>query len=311
MRILIELPTWIGDSIMATPSIENIIKLFDAVEITLIGSVNSIEILKDHPKVVNTFILEKNIISSYKVCRKLGQFDLFFSFRNSFKAKLIKFSISSKKKYQYNKTRYKKIHHQVEKYNHFVNNSLRINSNPSSLVLHSEKVKNKNSKNKLMGINPGASYGSAKRWYPEKFADVAKGLSLDFDIIIFGGPGEIEIANNIESYLIQKGVKNYRNLAGLVDINKLVFQISKLDLFITGDSEPMHIASAMQVPTVSIFGPTKFTETSQWMNKKSTIVKKNLGCQPCMKRVCPLKHHDCMKLIKPSEVLDAVNSLNL
>jgi heptosyltransferase-2 len=65
----------------------------------------------------------------------------------------------------------------------------------------------------------------------------------------------------------------------------------------------MHLAAAFQIPTVAIFGPTNDKETSQWMNEKSIIVKKNLECQPCMKRTCPLKHHNCMKLIKASDVL--------
>jgi heptosyltransferase-2 len=71
----------------------------------------------------------------------------------------------------------------------------------------------------------------------------------------------------------------------------------------------MHVAAAFEVPTVAIFGPTKDDETSQWMNEKSLIVKKNLDCQPCMKRTCPLGHHDCMKLIKAVDVLDSVKSL--
>ena len=82
------------------------------------------------------------------------------------------------------------------------------------------------------------------------------------------------------------------------------------DLLITGDSGPMHIAAAFNVPTISIFGPTKNDETSQWMNEKNIIVKKNLDCQPCMKRTCPLKHHNCMKLIEATEVLEAVNRIN-
>jgi heptosyltransferase-2 len=72
----------------------------------------------------------------------------------------------------------------------------------------------------------------------------------------------------------------------------------------------MHVAAAFQIPTVAIFGPTKDDETSQWMNDKSIIVKKNLECQPCMKRTCPLQHHECMKLITAVEVLDAVKGLN-
>ena len=160
-----------------------------------------------------------------------------------------------------------------------------------------------------MGINPGATYGSSKCWYPEKFADVAFALSNNYDIVIFGGQGDKSIANDIEKFLIEKGIKNYLNLASMTSINELLLQISNVDLFITGDSGPMHLAAAFQVPTVAIFGPTKDEETSQWKNEKSIIVKKNLECQPCMKRKCPLKHHNCMKLIKSVDVLDAVNSI--
>ncbi len=71
----------------------------------------------------------------------------------------------------------------------------------------------------------------------------------------------------------------------------------------------MHVAAAFQVPTVAIFGSTKDDETSQWMNDKSTIVKKNLNCQPCMKRTCPLKHHNCMKLIKVFDVLKSIDRI--
>ena len=106
------------------------------------------------------------------------------------------------------------------------------------------------------------------------------------------------------------GVTNYTNLVGSTTIQELIIRISSLDLFITGDSGSMHIAASFQVPTVAIFGPTKDKETSQWMVDKSIIVKKNLECQPCMKRTCPLKHHDCMNLIKAEEVLTAIKSFN-
>jgi len=176
------------------------------------------------------------------------------------------------------------------------------------LVIYTNKVNKANAK-KILGINPGASYGSAKRWYPEEFAKVAAELSVEYDIIIFGGPNETDIAKDIEKSLIIQGITNYQNLAGSTSIPELINRIAGLDLFITGDSGPMHVAAAFQVPTVSIFGPTKDDETSQWMNDKSIIVKKNLDCQPCMKRTCPLQHHDCMNLIKAVDVLDSVKSL--
>ena len=308
MRIFIELPTWLGDTVMVTPAIENLANYFNDSEITLIGSVAAIEILKNHPKVTKTYVLEKNYFNLYNTIKSFGEFDVFFSFRSSFRSKFMKFFISSKRKYQFDKNKFINTH-QVEKYNNFVNDSLNINTFASKLILHTEK-KNKDGKNKLLGINPGASYGSAKRWYPKEFADVASDLSSQYDIIIFGGPGEKDIANDIEKYLIEKGVDNYQNLAAQTTIKELITQISYLDLFITSDSGPMHLAAAFQVPTVAIFGPTKDNETSQWMNEKSIIVKKNLECQPCMKRTCPLEHHNCMKQVKALDVLVAVKTFN-
>ena len=307
MKILIELPTWLGDTIMATPAIENIVNFDNDVQITFIGSFVAVEVMKNHPKVVKTVVLDKKYRVLYKIARNLGEFDYFFSFRSSLRTKFLKFLISAKNKYQFDKNKYQH-RHQVEKYNDFINDSLDINFPPGKLLLST--ISSQSSTQKTVGINPGASYGSAKRWYPEEFAKVASELSDRYDIVIFGGPGEVDIALDIEKLLIKKDVKNYKNLAGKTTIPELINHISNLDLFITGDSGPMHVAAAFQIPTVAIFGPTKDNETSQWMNEKSIIVKKGLDCQPCMQRACPLQHHNCMKLITSVEVLDAVNGID-
>jgi heptosyltransferase-2 len=308
MKIFIELPTWLGDSVMVTPAIENLVNFFNNLEVTLIGSFVAIEALKNHPKVIKTYVLEKNYFDLYKTINNCGKFDIFFSFRSSYRSKFIKFIISSKRKYQFDKNSFI-TGHQVEKYNNFINESLQINTISSKLNLHIKK-KIKHGKNKLLGINPGASYGSSKRWYPREFAKVAIELSSHYDIIIFGGPGEEDIARDIEKCLMENGIKNYQNLALKTSITDLMSEIANLDLMITGDSGPMHLAAAFQVPTISIFGPTNYKETSQWMNKKSVIVKKSLECQPCMERLCPLKHHNCMKQILASDILIEVKGLN-
>ena len=308
MRIAIELPTWLGDAVMVSPAIENLVNFFKDLEITLIGSFISIEALKHHPKVTNTYVLKKNYINVYNTLNYLDEFDLFVSFRGSVRSKFIKFCVSAKYKYQYDKNKYKRGH-QVEKYNNFVNDSLNIDSAASNLNLHVKK-EYKLKDHKLLGINPGASYGSAKRWYPMEFAEVAYALSNEYDIILFGGANEKHISNDIEKYLMEKGVFNFKNLVEKTTIKELISKISNLDLLVTGDSGPMHIAAALEIPTVSIFGPTKDYETSQWMNKHSAVVKKNLECQPCMKRTCPLNHHNCMKLIRASDVLEAIKNLD-
>ena len=312
MQVLIELPTWMGDCMMATPAIENIVDFLDDVEITFIGSSVSIGVMKYHSKVVKTVVFEKNYSALYKTAKKLGDFDVFFSFRSSLRSKFFKFSVLAKNKYQFDKNKYPNLH-QVEKYNGFVNDSLKINYLAGSLAPHlKHSVLNiKNSSTQLLGINPGASYGSAKRWEPKKFAKVACALSRQYDIIIFGDTKELDFADDIEKEMIKRNIKNYKNLAGKTSITDLIKCISTLDLFITGDSGPMHVAAAFQVPTVAIFGPTNHNETSQWMNKKSIIAKKEFDCQPCMKRSCPLSHHNCMRSIVADDVLIAVKQLSL
>lgn len=307
MKLLVELPSWLGDTLMATPAIENVIKNFNDVEMTILGSSVSINVLKDHPRVVKTHILDKKISSFFKIKKELGKFDLCISFRSSLRSKIYMYFMTAKSKFQYDKKNYTNMH-QVEKYNGFINSSLGIESIPGKLTLHNI-IKHKTKKNKLIGLNPGASFGAAKRWHPSRFADLACDLSLEYDLVIFGGPSEIDISKKIEDILTHRGIVNFQNMAGKTSIKELILKISDLDLFVTGDSGPMHLAAALNIPTVSIFGPTNHNETSQWMNKKSFILKKNLDCQPCMKKSCPLIHHNCMKMIFPSDVIKAIDHL--
>ena len=304
MKILIELPSWLGDTLMATPAIENIISHFDDAQITFIGSKVSIETLKLHPQVNLTKIINKNYFEFYRTAKKLGYFDVFLSFRNSFRSNIYKLFIKSQIKYQFDKKKYIN-RHQVEKYNDFINDSLNLNAPAGPLFLYPKRLHSNNKK--ILGINPGASYGSAKRWYPQEFAKVALALSSEFDIHLFGGPNEKDIAGEIEQLFNSSGLKNFKNYAGKTSVNQLIELISQVDLFITGDSGPMHVAASFNIPTVAIFGPTNDIETSQWKNEKNINIKKNLSCQPCMSRTCPLGHHNCMRLIKSTDVLEAIN----
>tara|TARA_B110000003_G_scaffold266090_1_gene292642 strand:- start:2254 stop:3183 length:930 start_codon:yes stop_codon:yes gene_type:complete len=309
MKILIELPTWLGDTVMATPAIENLINHFSSSEVSFIGPSSSIELLKYHPKVSNFLVLNKKYYSLLHTAGKIGKFDNFFSFRKSLRSSAFKLFVNSSQKYQFNKSKYPNTH-LVEKYNNFINASINENYVPGKLLIHKKNLSNIEKSSQILGINPGASYGSSKQWYPEKFAQVIIELSEQYETIIFGSLAEVNFVNEIEGMLIKEGIVNYRNLAGKTSISELVDFISKLDLFITGDSGPMHIAASFQIPTVSIFGSTKDQETSQWQNQNSKIAKKNLSCQPCMKRKCPLLHHNCMKMIESKDIISLVEIIN-
>ena len=90
MKILIELPTWLGDTVMVTPAIENIVNYYNEPEITIVGSFISIELLNNHPKVVKAEVLNKKYAYLMKVARNLGKFDVFFTFRSSFRSRILK-----------------------------------------------------------------------------------------------------------------------------------------------------------------------------------------------------------------------------
>jgi heptosyltransferase II len=310
MKIFIEIPSWLGDAIMATPAIENLIKTYPEAKITLLGSFVSTQAFEDYPNIEKVIVdntkKEKNRYKNLiNLAKSLGKFDIALSFRRSFSSKFMMFFIKAKKKFNYRRLTKKEIHLAI-RYNDFVNKVLNLNNEAGDLKLYFKPFKYSKP---TLGINPGATYGSAKRWYPEEFSKVAISLAFKYDIVIFGGPTETDIAKDIEDELLKQGVKNYQNLAGKTTIPELIEKIAGLDLFITNDSGPMHVAAAYKVKTIAIFGPTKFTETNQWRNDKNgLIVTKNLDCSPCMKRVCPLKHHNCMKTITANDVLKKIET---
>jgi heptosyltransferase-2 len=304
MRIFIETPTWLGDSVMTTPSIENIIKNYPNAKITIFGSSAATAIFNFHPNVEKIIIDDskkyKNRLKRLRfLIKNLDDFDYALSFRSSFFSKILLFFINSSHKSQYKKNK-KITKHQVLRYKFLVNNLFNIDEKVGDLKIY---TKNPIIKKNILGINPGATYGSAKRWYADKFAEVVNAVATGFDeVIIFGGSGETDIADDIVKDL---KITNYTNLAGKLSINELIENIASLDTFITADSGPMHIASSFDVKTIALFGATKDDETCPWNNTNSTIVKQNsesLECAPCMQRECVLGHHKCMKNITSQQV---------
>ena len=324
-KILLILPNWLGDAIMATPAIELLAIKYPNTHFTFLGSYVSIEALKYHPLCKEAIVDEtkkssNRLIATYKLARSLGEFDLCITFRNQIHSSLLlkltntvlciaKRSWHSMFLLSHTPT-ISRNQHLVSQYAQLAMTNVDSykEDSISTLKLYiAPQVFEK----PTLGINAGATYGSAKRWYPQKFSQVAAAFSDKFNIIIFGGPNEIEMAKDIEEGLVSRNIENFINLAGKTSIKELCSHIGGCSLFITNDSGPMHIAAAYQVPTVAIFGPTKHKETSQWMNEKSKIVRHDMECSPCMKRECPLGHHECMTSISASEVIQAVKDLSL
>jgi heptosyltransferase II len=157
----------------------------------------------------------------------------------------------------------------------------------------------------VIGINPGAAYGSAKRWYPDRFAAAGKELAQKWQakLLIFGGPGEVSIAGDIEGAL-QGGCLN---VAGTLNVRELMALIERCNFFISNDSGPMHIAAAFGVPLVAVFGSTDHRTTYPFSGN-SVVVRQEVDCAPCLKRECPTDHR-CMKGVSAGDVVAAAQKL--
>ena len=152
-----------------------------------------------------------------------------------------------------------------------------------------------------VAIGAGASYGSAKCWLPERFAEVANRMMAESDaeVILFGTANETAVSNAIVAGLKRKPI----DLTGKTAIAELPALLSRCQLFIGNDSGAMHVASAVGLPVVAIFGPTDPFGTAP-VTPKCTIVQEKAYCSPCFLRRCPTDHR-CMTRVSAESVTTA------
>jgi len=153
---------------------------------------------------------------------------------------------------------------------------------------------------KLVGINPGASFGSAKRWLADRYAILLDRLIEEqkVQVVVFGAANEAAIAQAIRSLMTHRAVL----LTGKTELAELIAMIACCDLFITNDSGPMHLAAALRVPTLAIFGPTDEIATGP-QSPTAVVINKRVECSPCLLRECPIDHR-CMTRITVDEVYE-------
>jgi heptosyltransferase-2 len=155
-----------------------------------------------------------------------------------------------------------------------------------------------------VALGAGASYGSAKCWPPERFAEWASRFQAetDGDLILFGTAAEVPVSNAIVAAMKRKPV----DITGKTPIGDLPALLSRCHLFLGNDSGAMHVAAAVGLPVVAVFGPTDPFGTAP-VTPRFTIVQEKPYCSPCFLRRCPTDHR-CMKNITPEMVSAAVNS---
>jgi len=160
----------------------------------------------------------------------------------------------------------------------------------------------------VIGLNPGSVYGSAKRWLPERFAEVGDQLvealtrasagSLIVRCVIVGGPGEETIGKDIAKHMRHSPVI----LSGKTTIRELMGVLTRCAILVTNDTGPMHLAHALCVPVVAIFGSTDPHTTGPSVQLHD-IVQSSVRCSPCLLRACPIDHR-CMVNVSVEQVFD-------
>ena len=157
----------------------------------------------------------------------------------------------------------------------------------------------------IIGIAPGAAYGPAKRWFPERFAAVADRLIEEFsvDIVLFGSASDQEMTKTISRHAHYPLI----DLAGVTTLKDAISIMAMCRLFISNDSGLMHVAGALGVPTLAIFGSTNPVATSP-IGESNIIIHKELPCSPCLKEVCP-EDFQCMDMITIDDVYGAAKCM--
>jgi heptosyltransferase-2 len=162
----------------------------------------------------------------------------------------------------------------------------------------------------FIGVSPGAAYGSAKQWLPERFAESAARLAFEHhtSICLFGSPTEATLCDAVKQMVGEIHPNLYvRNLAGRTSLRTFIDLTAAALLFLTNDSGAMHIASALGIPTVSVFGATNPVTTGP-TGPDVRVVRQVVSCSPCLLRKCPIDHR-CMTGVSAGRVAEAAAEL--
>lgn len=160
----------------------------------------------------------------------------------------------------------------------------------------------------VVGVSPGAAYGGAKRWLPERFAEAAVAVARDRHsaVAVFGTAEEQQICQEVCAHVSAAGVP-CQSFAAKTTLLEFIDMTAACDVYLTNDSGPMHIASALGVPTVVVFGATDEQATGptgDW----SRIVREPVACSPCLRRECPIDHR-CMRRVEAHRVAETALAL--
>ena len=333
-RILIRSPNWVGDAIMSLPAVSSVCGRVPEAEVVILAKPWVGDLFREHPGVRGVIDYRspgghEGVWGRWRLSRELkqGRFDLALHLPNSLESVLISFFAGIPRRVGYNTDGRGillthrvpvnggiKKEHQVEYYLHLIR-ALGMETAEKIPTLHiSQESKEKaegilksisGGSGPFVGISPGAQYGSAKEWFPERFGELALRIcgEIGTRLLILGSAGDRAAASRIGEIAGSAVI----DLCGKTTLAQALALISRCRVFVTNDSGLMHAASALEVPLVAIFGSTDPGRTGP-LSRNSRVVIKSLSCAPCLKTQCPTKR-ECMEAISVEEVFREVKEL--
>lgn len=335
-RIMVRATNWVGDVVMSLPALEAVRKNFPTSSITVLAKPWVIPLFENHPSVDQILVYRKDkgrlkdigeMIRVLRVIRKNG-FDLAILFQNAFEAALLAYlgGVGFRLGYNTDGRGFLLTHrvittddvlkvHQIEYYMSIMeamgwdsaslNPRLYVgkrNLKKGKVLLEANGIKTEDF---LLGVGPGAVFGEAKRWPAERFARVADWAVEKWGakVLVMGSQDESTICDILSTTMKHRPL----NLCGLTSLGEAMALINWCDFFVSNDSGLMHISAAMGVPTVAIFGSTDPVTTGP-RGPKTSIVRNDIECAPCLKPECP-KDHRCMLSIEPEDVWEEMEQL--
>jgi lipopolysaccharide heptosyltransferase II len=305
-RILIRSGNWLGDAVMSVPAVQTIKRGRPDAHVTIAAPEKIAEIWKIVPEVDAVIALPRKSLFG-----KAPAFDVAILFPNSLRSALevflagvprrVGFSGHSRRWLLNQRPRQSKargIVHQSYRYLELattIGAKVRPDFPPANPV-GGQRV------DLRFALCPGAEYGPAKRWLPERFAEVAREVAARLPVhwILFGIASDRAVGEQIASGLGEKCV----NRIGQTTLSELITDLRQCDLLLTNDTGTMHLGSLLRIPTVSIFGSTEPKRTGP-LGAGHRILRHHVECSPCFLRQCPLDFR-CMREITAAEVTTAV-----
>jgi heptosyltransferase-2 len=319
-RVLVRAPNWLGDVVLSLPALRDVRRAFPAARLSVLARPWVAEIYRAVPE-VDAVLGSRG--HAEDVAQLRGAFDLAVLLPNSFGSALVPWRASVPHRWGYATdgrgmllTRRCRVpasvrgRSQVYYYRAMLESLGIATEGPpdASIVCPGDWAAQGRAlvgDGPVVGVNPGAAFGTAKRWLPERFAAAAEIVArrLGASVAIVGGPDERPLG---EAIAAQVRVPT-RVLCGETTLAGLVGVLSGLTLLLTNDSGPMHLAAALGTPLVAVFGSTDWTETAPF-GGRSALVREPVACAPCLLRECPIDHR-CMTRVDVDRVARSALSL--